>query len=124
MVCDMKGGNEWMMQYVLRASRGEIASRLMRTCQEMDIQTVAVYSEADSSAPFVHMADESYLLGPSRVQESYLNVDKIMEIARKAKVDAIHPGYGFLSENADFCKRSTDEGFIFIGPSSDVINRM
>lgn len=113
-----------MITKILIANRGEIASRVMRTCQEMDIQTVAVYSEADRYSPFVQMADESYLLGPSRVQDSYLNVDKLLEIAHEAKVDAIHPGYGFLSENASFCKRCTEEGFTFIGPTSDVIEKM
>lgn len=113
-----------MITKILIANRGEIASRVMRTCQEMDIQTVAVYSEADRYSPFVQMADESYLIGPSRVQDSYLNVDKLLEIAHEAKVDAIHPGYGFLSENASFCKRCTEEGFTFIGPTSDVIKKM
>lgn len=113
-----------MITKILIANRGEIASRVMRTCKEVGIQTVAVYSEADSSSPFVQMADERYLLGPSRVQDSYMNVDKLLEIAHEAKVDAIHPGYGFLSENASFCKRCTEEGFTFIGPTSDVIERM
>src|SRR5699024_3664433 len=118
------GRSEYMITKILIANRGEIASRVMRTCQEMDIQTVAVYSEADRYSPFVQVADESYLLGPSRVQDSYLNVDKLLEIAHEAKVDAIHPGYGFLSENASFCKRCTEEGFTFIGPTSDVIEKM
>lgn len=112
------------MKKVLIANRGEIASRVMRTCKKMNIQTVAVYSEADENAPFVKMADECFLLGLSRVQDSYLNVEKIIGIAHQANVDAVHPGYGFLSENAAFCKRCTDEGFIFIGPTSDVIEKM
>lgn len=118
------GRSEYMIKKVLIANRGEIATRVMRTCNEMNIQTVAVYSEADSTSPFVQLADESYLLGPSRVQESYLHVDKVMEIAHTAEVDAIHPGYGFLSENADFARRCTEEGFIFIGPTSEVIEQM
>src|SRR5699024_4629626 len=85
---------------------------------------VAVYSEADQYAPFVSMADENYLLGPSRVNESYLNADKIIEVAKKAEVDAVHPGYGFLSENATFAKKCFTEGLIFIGPSSNVIEMM
>lgn len=113
-----------MIKKILIANRGEIAARVMRTCKEMDIQTVAVYSEADENAPFVKMADECFLLGPPRVQDSYLNMDKIIEIAHLAKVDAVHPGYGFLSENAHFCKRCTEEGFIFIGPTSHVIEQM
>lgn len=80
-----------MINKVLVANRGEIASRIIRTCKKMNIQTVAVYSEADVTAPFVTMADESYLLGPAKVNESYLNVEKIISIAKEADVDAIHP---------------------------------
>lgn len=113
-----------MIQKVLIANRGEIAARIIRTCKEMDIRTVAVYSEADQNAPHVKIADESYLIGPPRVNESYLNVDKIIAAAKEAGADAIHPGYGFLSENADFVKRCQDEELIFIGPSSEVIKQM
>lgn len=113
-----------MINKILIANRGEIASRIIRTCKELGIGTVAVYSEADSESPFVSYADEAYLLGESRVQESYLNVAKILDIAKAAKVDAIHPGYGFLSENADFAQSCEEAGLIFIGPKPDVIQQM
>lgn len=113
-----------MIRKILIANRGEIASRVIRTCKNLGISTVAVYSEADSEAPFVEYADEAYLLGGSRVQESYLNVKKILEIAKEAGVDAIHPGYGFLSENADFARSCEDAGLIFIGPKPEVIQQM
>ncbi|MGE7765723.1 acetyl-CoA carboxylase biotin carboxylase subunit [Peribacillus sp. NPDC096540] len=113
-----------MIRKILIANRGEIASRVIRTCKDLGISTVAVYSEADSEAPFVAYADEAYLLGGSRVQESYLNVKKILEIAKETGVDAIHPGYGFLSENADFARSCEDAGLIFIGPRPEVIQQM
>src|SRR5690625_2939201 len=113
-----------MLQKVLIANRGEIAARIIRSCKKMGVQTVAVYSEADQNAPYVKMADEGHLIGPPRVNESYLNVDKILAAAKASGADAIHPGYGFLSENEDFVKRCQDEGLIFIGPSSDVIKQM
>ncbi|MBK5441486.1 acetyl-CoA carboxylase biotin carboxylase subunit [Peribacillus sp. TH16] len=113
-----------MIRKILIANRGEIASRVIRTCKNLGISTVAVYSEADSEAPFVEYADEAYLLGGSRVQESYLNVKKILEIAKETGVDAIHPGYGFLSENADFARSCEDAGLIFIGPKPEVIQQM
>lgn len=113
-----------MINKVLIANRGEIAARVIRTCKKMGIQTIAVYSEADQKAPFVALADESYLLGPPRVNESYLNTDKILQIAKRADVDAIHPGYGFLSENAVFAQKCRDEGFIFIGPASEIMQKM
>jgi propionyl-CoA carboxylase alpha chain len=105
------------MKKILIANRGEIALRIMRTCKEMGIATVAVYSEADRKAPFVHYADEAVLLGPPPSSESYLLGDKIIAIAKELNVDGIHPGYGFLSENAEFTQKVTDAGIIFIGPS-------
>jgi len=113
-----------MIQKILIANRGEIASRIIRTCKKMGIQTVAIYSEADQYAPHVSLADESYLIGPPRVNESYLNMNKILEVSKKAKADAIHPGYGFLSENHQFAERCSREGIIFIGPKSSVIKQM
>lgn len=113
-----------MFHKILIANRGEIAARIIRTCKKMGIQTVAVYSEADSKAPFVAMADECFLLGGPRVNESYLNVDKIISIAKEARVDAIHPGYGFLSENGSFAQKCEAAEIIFIGPSSDVMDQM
>lgn len=113
-----------MIKKILIANRGEIAARVIRSCKEMNIQTVAVYSEADQKAPFVAMADESFLIGPPRVNESYLNVDKIISIAKKANVDAIHPGYGFLSESGQFVEKCDAAGITFIGPKSDVMEQM
>ncbi len=113
-----------MIKKVLIANRGEIAARIIRTCKKLDIQTVAVYSEADQKAPFVSMADDSFLLGPPRVNESYLNISKIISIAKEANVDAIHPGYGFLSESGDFAEKSRHAGIQFIGPTSKVMEKM
>ncbi|WP_077703784.1 acetyl-CoA carboxylase biotin carboxylase subunit [Virgibacillus dokdonensis] len=113
-----------MINKLVIANRGEIAVRIIRTCKKLNIQTVSVYSEADKHAPHVKMADESYLIGPPRVQESYLNAEKVIAIAKEAKADAIHPGYGFLSENAGFAKQCEQAGFIFVGPRSQVIQKM
>lgn len=113
-----------MINKLVIANRGEIAVRIIRTCKKLNIQTVSVYSEADKYAPHVKMADESYLIGPPRVQESYLNAEKVIAIAKEAKADAIHPGYGFLSENAGFAKQCEQAGFIFVGPRSQVIQKM
>lgn len=109
---------------ILVANRGEISIRIMRTCREMGISTVAVFSDADRTSLHVRYADEAYHIGASSSAESYLNADKIIEVALKAKVDAIHPGYGFLSENAAFAQKCTDNGIKFIGPSPEVINKM
>ncbi|PAV29397.1 biotin carboxylase [Virgibacillus profundi] len=113
-----------MINKILIANRGEIAARVIRTCKKMNILTVAIYSEADQKAPYVAMADESYLIGPPRVNESYLNAEKIISVAKEAKVDAIHPGYGFLSESDQFAAACEAEGLIFIGPSGEVIRQM
>ncbi|MDQ0158904.1 acetyl-CoA carboxylase biotin carboxylase subunit [Alkalibacillus salilacus] len=113
-----------MFNKILIANRGEIALRIIKTCQQLNVKTVAVYSEADADAPFVTEADEAYLLGGPKVNESYLNIEKIIDIAKQTKVEAIHPGYGLLSENTDFAKQIEDAGITFIGPSSESINRM
>ena len=113
-----------MIKKVLVANRGEIAIRVMRTCREMGILSVAVYSDADRKAMHVRYADEAYHIGPSPSNESYLVIDNIIEAAKKSGADAIHPGYGFLSENAEFSDRCKQEGIIFIGPSSDSIKKM
>ncbi|QBK25990.1 acetyl-CoA carboxylase biotin carboxylase subunit [Ureibacillus thermophilus] len=113
-----------MFQKILIANRGEIARRVIRTCKKLNIQTVAVYSEADRDALFVREADEAYEIGKPPVSLSYLNIEKIIEVAKKAKVDAIHPGYGLLSENAEFAKRCEEEGITFIGPKPEVIAAM
>ena len=109
---------------ILVANRGEIAIRVMRTCRELDIDTVAIYSEADRTSLHVRYAHEAYYVGKAPSSESYLNIDKIIEIAKKSKADAIHPGYGFLSENAEFARRCAEAGIIFIGPSPEVIVQM
>ena len=109
---------------ILIANRGEIALRVIRSAREMGIKSVAVYSEADRNALHVKYADEAVLIGPPAAAESYLLGDKIIEVCKSLNVDAIHPGYGFLSENADFAKSVTDAGIIFIGPSPESIKVM
>ena len=109
---------------VLIANRGEIAVRIIRACQEMEITSVAVYSDADRSSPHVLKADEAYRLGPPPSRESYLAMEKIIEIATRVGADAIHPGYGFLSENADFAQKVLDAGIEFIGPRPASIRAM
>lgn len=106
---------------ILIANRGEIAVRVIRACRDLGITSVAVFSDADQTAYHVRMADEAFHIGPSPSIESYLVQDKLINVARRAKVDAIHPGYGFLAENAGFAQRCADEGFIFIGPRPETI---
>lgn len=113
-----------MIKKVLVANRGEIAVRVIRSCREMGIRTVAVYSDADRTSMHVRYADEAHNIGPAPSNESYLVMDKIFEVAKKSKADAIHPGYGFLSENAQFSERCEKEGIIFIGPSAYAIDTM
>ncbi|MCK4568685.1 MAG: acetyl-CoA carboxylase biotin carboxylase subunit [Bacteroidales bacterium] len=113
-----------MIKKVLIANRGEIALRVMRSCREMGITTVAVFSESDRTSMHVRYADEAYFIGPSPSAESYLMIAKIINAARQSGADAIHPGYGFLSENAEFADRCQKEGIIFIGPSSYAIKTM
>lgn len=113
-----------MIKKVLVANRGEIAVRIMRSCREMGITTVAVYSDADRKAQHVLYADHAYYIGASPSSESYLNMDKILEVAKKSRADAIHPGYGFLSENAIFSERCEKEGVKFIGPAPYAISQM
>src|SRR5579875_279816 len=113
-----------MFKKILIANRGEIALRIMRTCREMGIQTVAVYSEADRSARHVREADEAYFIGPAPATQSYLRIDTLINVARQSGAEAIHPGYGFLSENADFVEGCEEAGIVFIGPPAHAMRLM
>jgi acetyl-CoA carboxylase biotin carboxylase subunit len=111
-------------QKILVANRGEIAVRIIRACRELGIATVAVYSEADRESLHVRLADEAYCIGPTAAKDSYLNLTNIMSVAALTECDAIHPGYGFLAENADFAEICESCNIVFIGPSADAISRM
>lgn len=113
-----------MFKKILVANRGEIALRVMRTCREMGIEVVAVFSEADRTAPHVLFADEAYHIGPAPSTESYLDYTKIIEVAKASNAEAIHPGYGFLSENTDFAREVSEAGIVFMGPPASAIKTM
>ncbi|PKO50945.1 MAG: acetyl-CoA carboxylase biotin carboxylase subunit, partial [Betaproteobacteria bacterium HGW-Betaproteobacteria-20] len=113
-----------MFDKILIANRGEIALRVQRACRELGIKTVAVHSEADSEAKYVKLADESVCIGPAPSGQSYLNIPAVISAAEVTDAQAIHPGYGFLSENADFAERVEQSGFVFIGPRAETIRLM
>ncbi|MDQ1002152.1 acetyl-CoA carboxylase biotin carboxylase subunit [Neobacillus niacini] len=113
-----------MLKKVLIANRGEIAVRVIRACKELGINTVAVYSEADKEALHVRLADEAYCIGPHLSAKSYLNITNLLSVANVTNADAIHPGYGFLAENADFAKQCNENNIIFVGPSPEAISKM
>jgi len=113
-----------MIKKILIANRGEIACRIIKTAKKLKIKAVSIYSDSDINAEHVLMSDESYYLGPSEASKSYLNISKIIEICKKAEVDAVHPGYGFLSENSNFVRELTKNKIIFIGPSENAIISM
>ena len=113
-----------MFKRILIANRGEIAVRVFRACRELDIEPVVVYSQADAEALHVQLAERAYCIGPARSADSYLNVDAILTVAQATGCDAIHPGYGFLSENDQFADACAQAGTAFIGPSGDVIRAM
>jgi len=113
-----------MFKKILIANRGEIALRIQRACREMGIKAVMVYSEADRDAKYVRLADEAVCIGPAASGQSYLNMPAIISAAEVTDAEAIHPGYGFLSENADFAERVERSGFTFIGPTPESIRLM
>src|SRR3989454_5665119 len=113
-----------MFKKILIANRGEIALRIQRACRELGVKAVMVYSEADREAKYIKLADEAVCIGPAPSSQSYLNIPAVISAAEVTDAEAIHPGYGFLSENADFAERVEQSGFVFIGPRAETIRLM
>src|ERR1700681_332741 len=113
-----------MFRKILIANRGEIAVRIVRACREMGITSAAVFSDADRTALHVRLADEAYPIGPAPSRESYLRIDKLMDVARRAGCDAVHPGYGFLAENAALPRACAENSITFIGPSPEAMEQL
>src|SRR5205823_10663226 len=112
-----------MFQRILVANRGEIALRVIRACRDLGVEVVAVYSEADRGAPYLELADQAVCIGPAVATESYLKESRIIAAAEGVEADAIHPGYGFLSENSGFAQKCRENGFEFIGPPAEAMHR-
>src|SRR5713226_4924434 len=108
-----------MIHRLLVANRGEIAIRILRACRDLEIRGIAVFSDADRRSMHVRYADEAYWIGPPPAAESYLNIERIISVAKRAHADAVHPGYGFLAENPDFAEACAREGITFVGPSPE-----
>src|ERR1700752_938596 len=113
-----------MFKKLLIANRGEIALRILRACRDLEIIGVAVYSDVDRAALHVRMADEAYAIGPAPSRESYLRIDRLMEVARRSGCDALHPGYGFLAENPELARACAEAGVTFIGPSAEAMEQL
>src|SRR5438093_1542497 len=113
-----------MIARLLIANRGEIAVRIAHACRAMRVESVAVYSDVDRQAPHVLAADRAVHIGPAHAAESYLSIPRIIDAARKTGADAVHPGYGFLSENAAFARACADAGLVFVGPPAGVLDRL